>query len=324
MRDPQLPLFAPAPLAAAAPDPRHAELVARLPGRLRLGTSSWSFPGWAGLVWGEPASEERLAREGLAAYARHPLLRAVGLDRTFYAPLPAAELARHAAAVPEDFRFLVKAWQAFTSPALPGGAAPGGPASRNPRFLDAARAAEEVVGPAVEGLGARLGVLLFQLPPLSPKEVGALGGAEALLERLEAFLAALPRGPQYAVELRTRALLGARYARALAASGAAHAYVVHPSMPGVAAQAAVVPPAGAPLLVVRWMLGHGLGYERARERYAPFDRPAAPDPASRRGIAELCRAALGLAKDVVVVVNNKAEGSAPRSVFTLAEEIAGG
>ncbi|HET9599230.1 MAG TPA: DUF72 domain-containing protein, partial [Anaeromyxobacteraceae bacterium] len=271
-------------------------------------------------VWGEAASEERLAREGLAAYARHPLLRAVGLDRTFYAPLPAAELARLAAQVPEDFSFLVKAWQAFTSPALPGAAA----AARNARFLDAARAADEVVAPAAEGLGRRLGAILFQLPPLSPKEVAALGGPEALVDRLAAFLASLPRGPRYAVELRTRALLGPRYREALAAAGAAHSYVVHPSMPGVAAQAAVVPPSAGPAVLVRWMLGHGLGYERARERYAPFDRLAAPDPASRAGIAELCRAALALEKDVVVVVNNKAEGSAPRSVFALAEAIAGG
>ena len=148
MRDAHLPLFGPAPLAAAAPGPGHAALAARLPTALRLGTSSWSFPGWAGPVWA--------------------------------------------------------------------------------------------------------------------------------------------------------------------------------MMPDVAAQAEVVPPAAGPgVVVVRWMLGHGLGYERARDRYAPFDRLAEPDPASRAGIAELCRAALALQKDVVVVVNNKAEGSAPRSVFALAEEIAG-
>ena len=36
----------------APPDAALLELAARLPPRLRMGTSSWHFPGWAGLVWG--------------------------------------------------------------------------------------------------------------------------------------------------------------------------------------------------------------------------------------------------------------------------------
>ena len=35
------------------------ELALRLPATLRLGTSSWSFPGWAGLVYAERVSEQR-------------------------------------------------------------------------------------------------------------------------------------------------------------------------------------------------------------------------------------------------------------------------
>ena len=45
-------------------------LAAALPHGLRLGTSSWHFPGWAGLVWGGDYAESRLSKEGLAAYAR--------------------------------------------------------------------------------------------------------------------------------------------------------------------------------------------------------------------------------------------------------------
>ena len=73
-----------------APAPVSAELRAlaeSLPKRLHLGTSSWSFPTWAGLVYDRRASKEETARYGLTAYARHPLLRCVGVDRTWYAPL---------------------------------------------------------------------------------------------------------------------------------------------------------------------------------------------------------------------------------------------
>ena len=41
-----------------------------------------------------------LVAGGLAAYARHPLFRTVGIDRSYYAPLGTRELAEYAAALP--------------------------------------------------------------------------------------------------------------------------------------------------------------------------------------------------------------------------------
>ncbi|MDP9121862.1 MAG: DUF72 domain-containing protein, partial [Acidobacteriota bacterium] len=98
----------------APASPRIQELGARLPPYLLLGGSTWSFPGWQGLVYDGAHTAAKLARDGLAAYAQHPLLHAVGIDRTHYRPLPAAELARYAAQVPGGFRFLVKAHDATT------------------------------------------------------------------------------------------------------------------------------------------------------------------------------------------------------------------
>jgi len=307
---PEIARVEPAPVAA-----EHVDLASRIPAGVRLGTSSWSFPGWAGIVYQARVREPDLAREGLAAYARHPLLRAVGIDRTFYSPLPASEFARYACAVPEGFRFLVKAAQACTFPTVRG---EGGWVA-NARFLEPAFARDEVVGPAVEGLGGRLGTILFQFPPLHRRPVG---DPEALADRLAGFLAHLPRGPLYSVEIRNRELLTEAYAGALASVGAAHGFTVHPTMPSVAEQATVVGLARQPALIVRWMLGHGRAYEEARDLYAPFDRLAAPDPASRTSIAALAGTALRGGKEVLVVVNNKAEGSSPLSVIELARELA--
>ena len=39
---------------------------------------SWSFPGWSGLVYDRASTETELARNGLGAYAAHPLFRSVG------------------------------------------------------------------------------------------------------------------------------------------------------------------------------------------------------------------------------------------------------
>jgi uncharacterized protein YecE (DUF72 family) len=300
--------------------PGLGRLGAALPRRLRLGTSSWSFPGWAGLVWDRAHGAERLAREGLAAYAQHPLLRAVGLDRTYYAPLPSHALAAYAAQVPEDFRFLVKAHEACTLARFPrgprGGPAPGAP---NPRFLDAAYASEAVVAPFVEGLGAKGGVLVFQFPP---QDEGALGGPDAFAERLHRFLAALPRGPCYAVEIRNASWLSERYAAALREAGAVHCLTVHPSMPGLAAQARIAAAALAGPCVVRWMLRSGTSYEAARDRYRPFDRLVDEDPSTRAEVATLCLGAAERRADSYVIANNKAEGSAPLTLLRLAEALA--
>lgn len=284
-----------------------------------MGTSSWSFPGWAGLVWAGRHSAEALSRDGLSAYARHPLLRAAGIDRTFYAPLPAEGFALHAAQVPEDFRFLVKASQLCTFPALRDGPGRGG-ARENPRYLDPAFARDAVVAPAVEGLGDRLGALLFQFPPLPRSETR---DPPRFAARLSSFLQALPRGPRYAVEIRNAGLLHAGHAAALTGAGVAYAFTVHPSMPSLEVQAAVAPLERQPLLVVRWMLGHGRGYEEARDLYAPFDRLAAPDPASRASVAELVARAVRAGQEGLVIVNNKAEGSSPLSIVELARAVAG-
>src|SRR5262249_36781067 len=72
----------------------------RLPANLFVGTSSWSFPGWRGLVWAREVRPATLARHGLPAYAAHPCLRSVGLDRTYYAPLAPERFAALAAQVP--------------------------------------------------------------------------------------------------------------------------------------------------------------------------------------------------------------------------------
>jgi uncharacterized protein YecE (DUF72 family) len=322
-----------ADVGAAAPSVEVLELAGRLPAGLYLGGSTWSFPGWAGLVYDRSYPAPRLARGGLAAYARHPLLRAVGIDRTHYRPLPAAELARYAAAVPQGFLFLVKAHEVCTLARFPDHARYGAERGKpNRLFLDAAYAAAEVVAPYAEGLGAKGGALLFQFAPQAldpPPAAGAAAMPPALpagrfAARLHAFLDALPRGPRYAVELRNRELLTADYAAALAAAGACHCLNVHPRMPDVRVQAHLAGIASAPLALGRWLLGGGATYEAASKRFAPFNRLAAPDPVARRALAEVARESLAAGRRFLLTVNNNAEGCAPLSIVALVQELLAG
>lgn len=308
----------PEPIAPAAPNAELEGVARRLPPSLRLGTSSWAFPGWAGLVYARRVGEPMLAREGLQAYSRHPLLRTVGVDRTFYAPLTANEFAHFASSTPPDFRFVVKAHAPITTPVEQ-------LARRSPippevdRFLDPAYTIDRVIGPMLEGLGPRLGALLFQFPPLgyNTREL------HSFPQRLGRFLEQLPRGPQYAVEVRNREVLGDAYADALARNGVTHCFNVHPRMPGIAEQAQLVGESAwlSGGVVVRWMLHPSQEYEAARERYFPFDRLVDPDPKNRAAVADLLETILARGSEVFVIANNKSEGSAPLTLFTLAKEL---
>ncbi|NVJ22846.1 MULTISPECIES: DUF72 domain-containing protein [Myxococcus] len=305
---------APAPV----PEPL-ADLGRELPTGVYLGTSSWTFPGWSGLVYDHEAAASQLAREGLSAYARHPVLRTVGIDRTFYGPINAEAFAEYAEQVPADFRFLVKAHEACTLARFPVHERYGAHRGQlNERFLNAAYAEEYVVRPFVDGLGDKGGPLVFQFPPQDPQ---VLGGTARFVERLHAFLAALPKGPLYAVEVRNEELLTEGFAQALADVGACPVLAVWAHMPSMGIQAKRTRALDARALVVRWMLPPNLGYEEARARYAPFNRLVDEDVPTRDLLARACLAALRRERPVFVTINNKAEGSAPLSAIKLAERI---
>lgn len=310
----------------ARPDPDQLALAAQLPASLRLGTSSWSFPGWAGQVWADRHDEATLAREGLAAYARHPLLRTVSLDRSYYRPMSAAQFAALAAQVPEDFRFVVKAPALISDGAQRD--AGGRPVGLNPGFLDPALTAEHFVQPALDGLGAKTGALVIEIGPL-PGSLKA--DLPALLQRLARLLDALPplapRAPDavIAVEVRDPEWLVPAFRDVLKAAGARYCLGLHPRLPPIEAQLPLLRAMWPGAFVCRWNLHrrHGAhGYEAAKAGYAPFDRLVDPDPATREALARIMRGTAAAGHPVLVTVNNKAEGSAPCSVAELARAVA--
>jgi uncharacterized protein YecE (DUF72 family) len=185
-----------------------------------------------------------------------------------------------------------------------------------PVFLDAGFAARQVVKPLMEGLGAKLGAILFPFSPLGPRYTHA---PNTFVTRLGEFLAALPAGPTYAVELRDPEILGSQYESVLRATGAVHCSSVHPRMPAVDRQVSAAVSQGP--LLIRWMLRAGDDYESAGARYAPFDRLQEPDKLNRDCIAAMVRAGLSAGRDVHVVAANNAEGSAPLTLLELAKTI---
>lgn len=292
-------------------------LAEALPESLRLGTSSWAFPGWAGVLYDRPATQERLAREGLRAYAQNPLFRTVGVDRSHYQPLSEEQWATYAEEVPPDFRFLVKAHEHCTLHRFPSHPRYGRLREQdNLSFMDPGYALREVITPTVEGLQEKLGVLLFQF---AQQDLTPIGGPNGFCDRLYAFLSQLPRGPTYAVEVRNPQLLIPRYAEALEASGAMPCLAGLPQLPDLDTQWRQTPAAIAPVAVMRWMLRRNHSYATGAAAFHPFDALREPDEATRSVLARLLKQAPR--RPSYVIMNNKAEGSSPLSVRALARAL---
>jgi len=291
-------------------------LAAQLPSLVHLGTSSWSFAGWAGLVYAGSYPEARLARDGLAAYAAHPLLRAVSLDRTFYAPLAEHEYARYSAQVPDDFRFVVKAPMALTSSYLRGET---GEFADSPYFLDPGYAIDAFIAPCSAGLGAKAGPLVFQFPPQGRR---VTMNPDPFINQLYRFLTALPPGLAYAVEVRDHQLLTTRFFKCLATTSTRFCVASHAKMPSPAEQIKLMNAHLAPGdFLCRWSLHAGFRYDDAKRRYFPFNRLVDEDIESRTALAIAAATAARAGYASFVTINNKAEGSAPLSVEKLAQAI---
>ncbi|MEW5741539.1 MAG: DUF72 domain-containing protein [Myxococcota bacterium] len=304
----QFELFPPPPLDTGA----DAALAAKRPPGLSLGTSSWTFRGWAGIVYRGAPSQEELVDRGLEEYSRHPLFNTVSIDRAFYAPLTTEDYARYAKQLPDGFRCVVKVWNAVTSPVDPRSRAP------NPQHLDPAFFKDAVLLPIEAAFGAHIGPLLFQFPPLRPHELPRPNDFAGKLER---FFSQLPRGYEYAVELRNSELLTPAYLAALRRHGVAHVLNHWERMPPIREQLAMEGILTGPHVMTRLLLPQGVGYEEAREAFAPFDRIQAPDEAMRADVVGLWKACRAAGRRLTVIVNNKAEGSSPLTIRALLERL---
>jgi uncharacterized protein YecE (DUF72 family) len=278
---------------------------------VRLGTSSWTFTGWGGLVYPGNPTDRELAASGLLHYARHPLFGTVGVDRSYYAPLSAADLERYAGQLPPGFPCVMKVWSGITT------ARDARTGERIDTFLDARAFDDRVLAPLRAAFRGHVGALVLELPPMRPCPTPA-----AFVERLDRFLEEAPRDFPLAVELRNRELLTPRYLDALARRGVGHVLNLWEAMPSIGEQLALPGVLTAPHVVCRLLLRPGTRYAQRKAELAPFDRIRDPNPEMRADVARLADLCGSLGKALFVLVNNKAEGSSPLTVRALAEILA--
>lgn len=298
---------------------RYRPVARALSPALRFGTSSWSFQGWKGIVYAHTQSTAELAREGLREYSAHPLLRTVGIDRGYYAPIPRDDLKRYADQTPDDFVFCAKAPEVVVSPIISQHRDKSRAGERNEDFLSVQRFAEEMLLPFVDELAHKVGPILLEFPPLPPE--AKMRPAE-FAEALDDFLAELPGEIPFAVELRDRALFTRDYREVLVRRRVAHVYNYWSYVPSPGQQRALVPVEEQPFVITRLLLKPGTRYEAQREAYAPFDKLVERDEAMRAEVIDLLEEAERRNIPGYLLVNNKAEGCSPRTITEVAEAMA--
>lgn len=141
-----------------------------MPCEIRIGTSGYHYKHWRGPFYPERFAAAKM----LAFYVKH--FDTVELNNTFYRLPPETAVADWRESTPATFLFAAKGSRFIT---------------HMKKLKDPEVALERYFG-QISGLGRKLGPIVFQLPPFWTRD----------LDRLAAFLAALPKGHRYAFEFR--------------------------------------------------------------------------------------------------------------------------
>jgi uncharacterized protein YecE (DUF72 family) len=168
--------------------------------QIHVGTNSWKFRGWEGLLYGRRyQSEAEFQRESFREYSTY--LNCVGIDFTYYNWPMASQMVTLSHQSPQDFRFTLKVTDKIVTQKFPNLPRYGRFAGKeNPQFLDP-QAYLDFFWQPLEPLAEKIGLVIFEFPHLNLSH----------LDRLDAFFSAIPRGIPIALELRNRELFGREF-----------------------------------------------------------------------------------------------------------------
>jgi len=278
---------------------------------LYLGTSSWKYRGWEGMIYkGGYDSEAQFQRASLREYTSY--FPCVGVDFTYFAwPIPDM-MAYLVESTPENFRLCPKVTKRITLSSFPNLPAYGKWAGKkNPDFLNADLFASQFLGP-IGKLKGRLGAIVFEFS----------GPEEEELAALTEFFRVIPRDYPYAVEIRNPALVRPDFYRRLNEAKVSPAFSLWTRMPPIEEQLRAFREGGGAApgipLVGLGLLSEGQAYEEAVRLFQPYREVRAVNEAGRAGLAQVGQAALAEGRKAYLLVNNRLEGSAPHTAGAIA------
>jgi uncharacterized protein YecE (DUF72 family) len=290
-----------------------------------IGTSSWKYPGWRGLLYDESRytyrgkfAEARFERQCLAEYAE--VFKTVCVDAAYYKFPDRRYLQDMVSQVPSDFLFGFKVTDALTIKHFTNlprfGERAGQP---NENFLSPELFAAAFLGPC-EPFRKNVGLLMFEFSHFYPRDFAR--GRE-FMYLLDEFLGKLPKGWPYGVEIRNRHFLVPEYFAMLASHGVAHIFNNWADMPSVGEQMALRESrTAANLRGARFLLAPGRKYQEAVDLFSPYDRVKKPNPEARAAGAKLIQEgmAAGGQRKTFIYVNNRLEGNALATIGAMLEQ----
>jgi len=302
-------------------DPAELErLRAAIPESVHFGTSTWTYPGWQGLVYSRAYPEAGASAEMLAEYARFPLFTTVGVDSSFYGPPKPNTLASWGRVLPRGFQCVSKVWDRVTVHTFAETREKARAGQRNPDFLNAQVFIDEVWGPYQEHFADHAGPFVFEFQTISWRDEVSPQGFADLLDR---FLDRLPPDGSYAVEVRNPEFLSPAYFAVLREHDAAHVFNSWTRMPTMGEQLDLAESITGSFIIARALLRPGRTYAEAVKRFAPYDRIREPSPELRADLVRLVETSRRLRIPAYLLANNRAEGNAPLTIVAVARMVAG-
>ena len=284
-----------------------------------IGGSSWKYEGWLDQIYTRTLyqvrgrfSKKRFEDTCLSEYAT--IFPAVCGDFAFYQFPSDALWGKLFRQTPGTFRWGLKAPEQITTPLWPVHPRYGALAGlENPTFLDAGLFSQAFLGP-LGPYRAQVGVIIFEFNALNAK-----GDAAEFVRQMEAFLAALPEGWKYAVEVRNPELLRPRYFDSLRAHNVPHVYNAWSGMPEIRDQIAIAGSRTSDRIVARALLRRGRPYADAVKKFAPYVSVQEVNEPVRQGLRELVDTALVDGATAFIFVNNRLEGNSPGTIVAITE-----
>jgi uncharacterized protein YecE (DUF72 family) len=254
-------------------------------------------------------SQKRFNDECLSEYAEtFPIVCG---DFSFYQFPPKSYWSKLFGSAPSTLQFAFKAPEDVTVKQFPrhpryGARAGGG----NPSFLDAAlfqSAFLDLLAP----YRPRVATLIFEFGSFAKQCYPDVG---AFLQELDPFLAALPPGFRYAVEIRNPEFLSPEYFTCLRSHRVAHVFNAWTRMPEIGAQMHLGDAYTAGFSVARALLRRGRAYEEAVAKFTPYSRAQDENPETRQALRLLIAHARQRHEPSYIFVNNRLEGNAPETI----------
>ena len=279
---------------------------------LHIGTCSWKYDSWRGIIYSD-SKEKNYLRE----YSQH--FSTVEVDQWFWSlfagdkvVLPKPKVVQeYADSVPEDFIFSIKVPNSITlthhykkqkSDSL----------TVNPHFLSvgAMKRFLELLKP----LGDRIGPLNFQFEYLNKQKMGGVG---EFVEKFGDFVAQLPTGFKYCVEIRNPNYLTKKYFDFLAATGLHHVFLHGYYMPSVFD---VYKQFGEKIRSFTVIRLHGGDRKEIEEQTGnEWNEIIAPKDRDLQSLATMLADLRTRNIETFLYVNNHFEGSAPRTIARINE-----